>query len=141
MKTPSFLLGLAILVLAGCSTVDSRISGNQTLFNSYAPQEQELIRNGQVAVGFTPEQVQMALGKPDRVISRTAQAGSFEIWSYRDRGPRFGIGLGFGSFGHHSGMGGGVSMNTGDSYPDEKLRVIFDQSGRVASVEQVRRGR
>lgn len=127
---------IAALLVAGCSTVETRIAGHQADFNTWPPQVQQQVRAGQINIGFTREQVQVALGSPDHVFSRVAPTGSYEVWSYRDRGPRFSIGVGMASFGRGSAYGGGVAMGS-SPYPDEKLRVIFDQYGRVNSIEQV----
>ena len=124
------------LFFAGCSTVDSRISGHQADFNTWPPAVQQQVRAGHINIGFTREQVQVALGSPDHVFARTAATGSYEVWSYRDRGPRFSIGVGMASFGRHSATGFGVATGT-DPYPDERLRVIFDAYGRVNSIEQM----
>lgn len=131
---------LAALVVAGCSTVESRIAHDRTAFNSWPPAVQQQVRAGHVNVGFTMEQVRVALGDPDWRYVRTTPQGSDEVWGYRDRGPRFSFGVGVGSYGRHSAFGTGVGMAT-SQYPDERMRVVFDPYGRVDSVEQVRRGR
>ncbi|MDR2674261.1 MAG: hypothetical protein LBC18_05170 [Opitutaceae bacterium] len=83
-KTPSLFIGLAALaVLAGCATPETRIKKNPTVFASLAPAEQELVRQGRVAIGFTPPMVRIALGNPDRVTQRIDKNGTSEIWHYR----------------------------------------------------------
>lgn len=140
---PSLLVlsGGLLLAAAGCaSTPSSRIQSAREVYNSYPMEVQEKIASGQVDVGFTTEQVRMALGKPDRVASRTTPDGTSEVWSYRDKGPRFsvGLGLGVGGGGGSTRVGTGVGVSTGGrDYDDEKTRVIFDQRGQVTSVEQV----
>ncbi len=135
------LSGLLLLAAAGCaSTPASRIQSAREVYNSYPMDVQEKIASGQVDVGFTTEQVRMALGKPDRVASRTTPDGTSEVWSYRDKGPRFsvGIGLGVSGGGGSTRVGTGVGVSTGGrDFDDEKTRVIFDQRGQVTSVEQV----
>jgi outer membrane protein assembly factor BamE (lipoprotein component of BamABCDE complex) len=139
MKTLAYLIVPLVAVFAGCSTVDSRIAGHQADFNTWPPQIQEQVRHGQINIGFTREQVQVALGSPDHTFARTAANGSFEVWSYADRGPRFSFGIGMASFGRHSATGIGVGTGTAE-YPEERLRVIFDAYGRVSSIEEIRRG-
>lgn len=133
------LCGAALaLLLAGCSTVDSRIAKNRPAFNSWPPAVQDKVVVGQIDIGFTPEQVAVALGQPDRVFTRTTADGTSQVWSYRDRGPRFsfGVGVGMGSWGGRSGTFGGVGVGTGTGYlDDEKLGVVFDPSGRVSAIE------
>lgn len=75
-------VGFIGLWLAGCATPDSRIKKNQALFDSLPTEAQEQIREGQVALGFTPEMVKLAVGEPDRRAIRTDAAGRTEVWSY-----------------------------------------------------------
>ncbi len=130
---PSALFAAALL--AACASTDSRIRDNQSAFDSYPPAVQQQIRAGQADIGFTPDMVRMALGEPDRKFSRTAAEGSSEVWAYRDSSPTFSFGVGGGSFGRSSGVGGGVGVSTGGDAPDDKLRVVFF-NGRVASIEK-----
>ncbi|MGH7945285.1 MAG: hypothetical protein ACREH8_06620 [Opitutaceae bacterium] len=137
-KLLSCALAALALIAAGCSTVDSRIAKNRDLFNSWPAAIQDKIVVGQIDIGFTPEQVRIALGEPDRVFTRTTADGTSQVWSYRDRGPRigFGVGVGMGSFGGRGGTFGGVGIGTGGGYhDDEKLGVVFDAAGRVSSIE------
>ena len=120
-RLSSFVLAAALL--AACSTTDSRIRDKQVVFDQLPPQAQQQIRAGQVDLGFTPDMVEMALGKPDHVYSRTAVEGSTEVWGYRDSGPQFSFGI------------GGVGVTTGGDGPDDKVRVIF-ANGVVASIER-----
>ena len=126
------------LLLVGCSTVDSRIAKNRAAFNTWPPGVQDKVVQGQIDIGFTPEQVRVALGEPDRVFTRTTSDGTSQVWSYRDRGPRigFGVGVGMGSFGGRGGTFGGVGIGTGSGYrDDEKLGIVFDEAGHVSSIE------
>ena len=139
MKTDvRFLLSALILTLAGCSTVDSRIAKNREVFNTWPATVQDKVVVGQIDIGFTPDQVRVALGEPDRIFTRTTGDGTSQVWSYRERGPRFGfgVGVGMGSFGGHGGTFGGVTMGTGGGYlDDEKMGVVFDPAGRVSAIE------
>src|SRR3954468_6310595 len=100
MKTKLSLLILssALVLAAGCSTVDSRIAKNRSTFNTWPADVQEAVAAGKIGVGFTPDQVQVALGAPDWTWSSTSADGTSQVWSYRDHGPRFGFGFGVGSF-------------------------------------------
>jgi hypothetical protein len=146
MKTKlSFIVAAALaLLVAGCSTVDSRIAKNRAAFNTWPPAVQDKVVVGQIDVGFTTDQVRVALGEPDRVWARTTADGTSQVWSYRDRGPRFGfgVGVGMGSFGSRGGSFGSIGLGTGAGYQDdEKMGVVFDSSGRVASIETRQRVR
>jgi outer membrane protein assembly factor BamE (lipoprotein component of BamABCDE complex) len=75
-------LGLLVLALAGCASVDRRIEAEQAYFDSLAPDDQEAIRSGQVAPGFTEKMVRIALGEPDeKYITETAE-GEQRVWFY-----------------------------------------------------------
>lgn len=79
--------GLAVLCMAGLlaacvSTPASRIKKNPALFDSFPAEAQALISRGEVAIGFTPEMVEMAKDKPNRKYDRTTSAGTIEVWSY-----------------------------------------------------------
>lgn len=129
---------MCAFALAGCSTVDSRIAKNREAFNSWPPAVQDKVVQGQIDIGFTAEQVRVALGEPDRVWTRQTTDGTSEVWSYRDRGPRFsfGVGVGGGSWGSRGGSFGGVSIGTGTGYrDDEKMGVVIDRLGRVSAIE------
>lgn len=66
----------------GCSSPAARIRRDPEFFAQLLPAQQEMIRRGQVAVGFTAEMVRLALGEPDRTRVRTNADGTSEIWSY-----------------------------------------------------------
>lgn len=138
-KLSLVLAVLAGLFAAGCSTVDSRIAKNRAAFNTWPPGVQDKVVVGQIDLGFTTEQVAVALGQPDRVFTRTTADGTSQVWTYRERGPRFsfGVGMGMGSFGSRGGTFGGVGINTGGGgyHDDEKMGVVFDANGRVSSIE------
>lgn len=122
-------------VLAGCSTVNSRIKDHQAAYDASPPSVQDKIRKGQVDVGFTQEQAAMALGRPDRIVTRKTASGERQTWIYGGNRARVGMGFGFGSWG-----GGPVAMGTsvGVEEPvgeyDPRMRVTFEQ-GQVVSVE------
>jgi hypothetical protein len=142
MRTKPFLSLVAFVAavfVSGCSTVDSRIAQHREAFNTWPPAVQDKVVVGKIDIGFTPEQVRVALGEPDRVFSRTTADGTSQVWSYRDRGPRFGfgVGVGVGSFGSRGGSFGGVGIGTGTGgyLDEEKLGVVFDAAGRVTAIE------
>lgn len=81
-KGASVAVLLAVLGLAGCTTPEARIKQNPELFAQLSPTDQETIKQGRVALGFTPEMVKLALGDPDRVTTRTDASGTSEVWRY-----------------------------------------------------------
>ncbi len=124
-------------LLAGCqSTPESRIAKKEAVFSSWSAQTQAKIRAGQVEVGFTQQQVELAKGKPDRVGRRTTATGEQVEWVYLwdNSGFGFGLGLGAGS----GGFGGGAGVSTGGGEPGVKMRVVFT-AGLVSAVESFSR--
>jgi|CXWL01.1.fsa_nt_gi hypothetical protein len=121
--------------LAGCSTVSSRIKKHQAAFDASSPEVQQKIRDRQVDVGFTQEQVAMALGRPDRTYTRKTSSSTQEVWAYGSGGGSS-VGFGFGMASGWSPMySGGVGINSSDGgYYEDRIRVVFE-NGVVASVE------
>jgi len=123
----------ALLLGAGCASVESRVKDHQSAFSSWPPDVQEKVRAGKIEIGYTREMVEVALGKPDRFASRTTDRGQADVWVYFDKGPKFSVGLGFGSAHRSSAVGGGVTIGEGFR-DDENMRVIFE-GGRVTAIE------
>lgn len=129
---------LAAASLAACaSSPAARIEDHRAAYDSYPPEVRSKIAAGEIDVGFTMEQVQLALGKPDRRFTRTTESGSAEVWAYTHyTGPHlsFGIGTGFGL--GSSGFGSvGVGSSTGPDNPEDRVRVVF-VDGKVDAVER-----
>ncbi|MDD5658217.1 MAG: hypothetical protein PHF00_13280 [Elusimicrobia bacterium] len=120
--------GLAA-VLSGCQTVSSRIRRNQAAFAASPPEVQEKIRHGVADIGFTSEQVYMALGKPDRVWSQKTAQAEQQVWVYGGESAVVGFGYGFaaGPMGVGVGAAGEPRANT--------MRITFE-NGRVVTVER-----
>ena len=120
------------VALAGCSTIGSRIRRNQDLFDSYPPEVQQQIRAGDIAVGFTPEMVEMAWGSPyrkDQVIGEDMVA---EVWTWSRSVPGVGIGMGTGGYyGGHVGVGTGILIGDG-ARREDRAQVEF-RNGKVVS--------
>lgn len=126
------LLALAAL-LAACSSPASRIKKEQAAFDSWPAAVQASVKAGRADVGFTAEQVRVALGRPDRVYSRKTPEGAQEVWAWGG-GARTGVSVGFGSWGYGSGTSVGVGVGSGGDFPDDRVRVVFE-NGLVVSVE------
>jgi len=134
MKSLFVLIVAGTLFLtAGCASVESRVKDHQSAFSSWPPDVQQKVRDGKIAIGYTHEMVEVALGKPDRVASRTTDRGQADVWVYFDKGPKFSVGLGLGSAHGSTAVGGGVTL--GEGFRDnENMRVIF-QGGQVTAIE------
>jgi hypothetical protein len=137
------LLGACFsFLLTACSTPESRIKRQPELFASLTPTDQELVKQGKVAIGFTADLVKLALGDADRVWVRTDATGTNEVWSYTTYETDAGVYLYRGYY--H------CSLHRFDPlYPyyltapgrreREEVRIQF-KDGRVSVVEQVKRG-
>jgi hypothetical protein len=84
MKLSFLFVSASLLVLAGCASPQAaRIDRNPELFASFPLEAQDLIRQGSIDLGFTPEMVRMALGQPERRYVRRSIDGDGETWVYR----------------------------------------------------------
>ena len=144
----SFKFGLvvgvlcSVLALTGCSTPEARIQKNPEIFSRLPSAQQEMIKKGQVCVGFDQEMVKLALGEPDRIVARTDALGTTEIWSYMIYDSNEGSLLYRGYY-HRYYVWGDPFYPYYLSYSArrtrEQLKVVFDASGKVASIEQEKR--
>jgi len=142
MKTPGLFLvvcaAVSAVLVAGCSTPESRIRQNPAAFSRLTPAQQDLIKKGQVAIGFDQEMVQLALGEPDHIRTRTDASGLSEIWSYTTYEGTDGILLYRGWYHRYYYMGDPFYPYY-LSYPTrrerEHFRVTF-KDGKAVSIEQ-----
>ena len=150
MKTKlctAILMLAAAVAFAGCSTPAMRIKANPELFATLAPDAQELIKQGQIAIGFTPDMVRLALGKPDITSLRTDASGTTEIWRWQNVDTTSSAfyhtdwGLGWVGSRYYRGYRWGGGWNAPfwgwDPPPTDYLRVTF-ANGRVTEIERLR---
>jgi hypothetical protein len=133
-----FLLSGVLATLAACSTSPiSRIDAGRDRYESWPLEVREAVLNGEARKGMTPEQVEMALGKPTEVVTRSARAGEDEVWIYR-KGGGLGSSL-LNNAGVSIGGGiGGVSVGTGTGRSNrgqttEEREVVFGNGVVVRS--------
>ena len=72
----------ALLILAGCSTVETRISENPQLFQSLPQRDQELVSRGQVRIGMSSDAAWLAWGNPDQKVRGAMRGAETETWIY-----------------------------------------------------------
>lgn len=117
---------LGVLVLTSCSTPQTRISDHPDLYQSLSPNDQALVRQGQIRYGMSRSAVWLAWGSPDQKIVGNMSGRPTETWIYiyyatypyygvgpwasNDSGPglslgytRLGVARGAGSMHHHGG--------------------------------------
>jgi len=131
-------LAAGLIALAGCSTPETRIAKQPELFNRLTPDQQQMIREGRVGIGFDTEMVKLALGEPDRIRERIDETGRSEVWTYLMYEGSDGMLLYRGWY--HRGWGSPFYPYYLD-IPSRRERsrdeVVF-REGRVVSVEQER---
>ena len=66
----------------------SRIDAKRSVYETWPVEMQEAILQQRAIPGMTPEMVEMAMGKPTEVQSRTGKDGSEEVWVYRKSSAR-----------------------------------------------------
>ncbi len=116
MKRPtlrSILLVCAALtfsILAGCTTIDTRIAERQQAFQSMSPRDQALVQQGRIHEGMTQDAVYIAWGPPSQRLPGRNRGAIVETWIYDataagdypgpfSYGYGYGYGLGYGYFG------------------------------------------
>ncbi len=130
IRSLAALLGIAAIALFACNTTGSRIRDQQELFDSYPPEVRESLRNGIVEVGYTTEMVVMALGEPDQKAAVKPEDEVEEVWTYRQRRPGFGIGLGTGGYAG-AGVSVGSGVRVGEPARSQDRAVVEFSDGRV----------
>ncbi len=136
-----FLILLAwvgLIFQTGCYSPEARIKKNPELFSQLAPQDQELIKQGKVAVGFTPDMVKLAVGDPDRIYTRTDANGTSETWAYTTYETDSGVLLYRGYY-HRYYRWGDPFFPYYTAYPARRSREYFRvtfANGRVSAIEE-----
>jgi hypothetical protein len=70
------------LLLSGCNTTAVRVLTNYETFSKLDPKVRADILRGRVELGYTPEMVRLALGRPNYSSSSAGAKAGREIWSY-----------------------------------------------------------
>ncbi len=124
----------AALILTACSTSPmSRIDSNRAVYESWPVDVQEAVYRGQAIPGMTPQQVEMAMGKPTSIDSRAAKDGPEDIWTYKKSSTRLpailenasiGVGTSVGGIGVGSSMPIGRGRSRAPSDADDQ-EIVF----------------
>ena len=140
-------VALAVLSLAGCSTVNSRIKEKSATFQSLDAEAQEKLRQSIIEIGNSFDMVYIALGQPDEKVERTTAAGKEEVWVYRTYTQEW-AGQGHAYYGRrmlYEPRSGRYYMYWVPVYADyynehaeDRLRVTF-KDGKVTVIEQVKK--
>jgi hypothetical protein len=150
MKTKTSLLycaaALGAVWLAGCSTPETRIRDNPEAFARLNPDQQALVKTGQVGIGFDMSAVKLALGEPDRITLRTNAAGQTQVWHYVEYvyydsgfiypGPYYGgWGRRHGGWGGWGGWWGYEPYGIRPAQAFDRFRIEF-KDGKVSAIAQ-----
>src|ERR1035437_4968622 len=118
-------MGLTVCLLAaGCTSSSQmrRIDANRAVYEQWPIEVRQAVLDGKAEVGMTPDMVEMALGKPTEVVTRsgTPTTGDDEVWIYRTGGYEQDPGMMYpggmypgGAYpGGMGGSGGGIVMSS-----------------------------
>lgn len=133
-----FCAALSTFWLAGCSTPATRIRANPEVFAQLSPEQQSLVKAGQVGLGFSFDAVKLALGDPDRIATRTDADGETVTWHYLTYEAN-GRMLYTGYFHTARGWWGGAMYPYYLDYPNRRVRDRFSvqfKNGRVSAITQ-----
>jgi hypothetical protein len=72
----------ATVLLTGCSTVETRISGHPEIYQSLSPHDQALVSRGQIRTGMSQNGVWLAWGSPDQRVVGSMRGTPTETWVY-----------------------------------------------------------
>jgi hypothetical protein len=150
MKTSSFFPLTALLLtgifFAGCNNFEHRAEQKSATFNALDEATQQRLKQGNIAVGDTPDMVYIALGVPDAKRQRLTSDGREVIWIYKTyyqdyRGTelvgyrRYFVPAGPNKYVIHYDP---VTRDVYDEHSEENMRVTF-VNDHVSSVEQMQR--
>jgi len=143
---PAMLALLALLLVAGCETIDTRIKQNPELFAKLDAATQEKIKQGIIDLGFTPDMVHLALGEPDQKRERRSTEGAEMVWVYSTYYERY-DGTRFAGYRRRVYWDGVVNSyrvyyqpvfaDTFRPETEERIRVVF-RDGKVTVIEQAK---
>jgi hypothetical protein len=148
-------LALAV-ILAGCSTPESRIKSNPQIYASLSSADQALVREEKIRVGMANAAVLLAWGKPNQIRSGMRKGSPFEVWIYTTTRSTvlpsyYYPGLyGFGSYRgriwlhHHHFYSFGLYTYPFDPYPDIvsyeiPYKIVYFEKGQCTGFEYLGR--
>jgi len=76
------LIAFALLGVVGCSTFEKRSLEKAEVFSKLDPATQEKLRREVIEIGYTPDMVFIALGKPDIKSQQITADSREETWTY-----------------------------------------------------------
>lgn len=129
----------AAVLLSACATPASRIKDHPDIYARATPQQQALISQGRIALGFSPDFVRLALGAPDRITQHIDEKGTQTVWHYEDQsGDTAVAGYAFSPYFFDPFFGPAFTPVIVERSPRDRdrLRVVF-KDDKVSVIEQV----
>ena len=78
----TFGIATGALVLAGCSTIESRVSEHPEMYGNLSSRDQALVNQGHIRYGMSRNAVWLAWGSPDSKVIGNMLGRSTETWIY-----------------------------------------------------------
>ncbi|HAK05846.1 MAG TPA: hypothetical protein DCO65_01010, partial [Spartobacteria bacterium] len=75
-------LSASAIILASCSTTETRISAHPEIFQSLSPRDQALVSQGQIRAGMSENAVWLAWGSPEQKAVGNMRGRPTETWIY-----------------------------------------------------------
>jgi hypothetical protein len=145
MKRIALLL-LAAALFPSCapSTPQARIEKSPEKFAALPQKDQDLVLQGQIARGMSPEAVELAWGPADRLLEGSANGKPMDLWNYIGSrpvavAPLFGgYGYGYGPYQNYGWSGPALGWGTEIAYIPYLYASVRFIDNRVDSWERVR---
>lgn len=134
-------LGCAVFASCAPITPQTRIDQNPQVFSALSSRDQELVRQGQIARGMSPDAVALAWGPPQRRLEGTRGTRRVDRWDYTVLRPIYsnhyfgGYGYGYGGYGRgYSTFGFGPEV----TYLPQQVASVWFEDNRVEAWERLR---
>jgi hypothetical protein len=82
LRASTLAVATGTLILASCSTPQTRISEHPDFYQSLSHRDQVLVNQGQIRIGMSRTAVWLAWGTTDRKIMGNMGGGPTETWIY-----------------------------------------------------------
>ena len=91
------------MILAGCSTVEKRITDNPQMYQSLSAHDQDLVSHAQIRTGMSQDAVWLAWGSADQRSVGAMRGHATETWIYTATASYPYGGYGYGGYGGYWG--------------------------------------
>ena len=130
---------LLIAALAGCASPESRIKNNPDGFAKLTPEQQALVRKGDIGIGMPSYAVEMAMGRADSITERTEAKGVVGVWHYKNNDSNITV-VDYVGFYNPYYFPAFAPVVINNSQPaSDRVRVFFDNDKVVAIERELRK--